>query len=70
MKLVNYIGIITVCVIFACTGLSACGSADKIEASITGYSDNCIEGVMYYQFRNGASVAYNTDGTIKTCVNK
>jgi len=47
--------------------LTACGWADKMEATATGYSDNCVKGVMYYQFRNGATVAYNTDGTIKLC---
>ncbi len=47
--------------------LTSCGYGDKIEATVTGYSDNCIDGVMYYQFRNGASVAYDIDGNIKQC---
>ena len=54
-------------VIAATLTLSGCGWVDKQEATWTGYSDNCIDGVMYYQFRNGASVAYNADGSVKTC---
>jgi uncharacterized protein YceK len=47
--------------------LAGCGTADKFEAKIKGYSEKCIDNVMYFQFASGATVAYNTDGSIKTC---
>lgn len=47
--------------------ISGCGTADKIEAKITGYSKKCIDNVVYLQFASGATVAYNVDGSIKTC---
>lgn len=36
-------------------------------AKVTGYTKQCVGGVVYYQFTSGSSVAYNTDGTIKLC---
>lgn len=54
-------------VLAAAITVSGCGMMDRTEATLTGYSDHCIDGVMYYQFRNGATVAYNKNGTIKTC---
>jgi hypothetical protein len=47
--------------------LSGCGQGAKIAAKITGYSMHCIDAVEYIQFTNGATVKYNTDGTISTC---
>lgn len=47
--------------------LSGCGAADKANAGITGFTRKCIDKVMYYQFISGATVAYNTDGTVKAC---
>lgn len=47
--------------------LSGCGVGDKIEAGLTGSSRHCEGGVEYIQFARGASVMYNTDGSIKTC---
>lgn len=47
--------------------LVGCGAADVATATITGYSTHCIDNVRYVQFRNGASVMYNSDGTIQTC---
>jgi len=47
--------------------LSGCGVGASIDASVTGESYHCVEGVKYVQFRNGASVMYNPDGTVKTC---
>ena len=47
--------------------LTGCGSADKLEAKFTGYSTKCINGVEYLQFASGATVKYNTDGTISLC---
>lgn len=50
--------------------LSGCGQIGKINAKLTGYDKSCIDGVVYLQFASGATVAYNTDGTIKTCGSK
>ncbi len=47
--------------------LTGCGIGDKIEANFTGSSEHCIGGVEYLQFARGATVAYNTDGSIKLC---
>ena len=48
--------------------LSGCGKADRLAASWTGSaSKSCEDGVLYYQFTSGASVAYNKDGTVKLC---
>jgi len=44
-----------------------CGKLSRIEAGLTGYSKECVSGVLYYQFTSGAVVAYNPDGTIKRC---
>lgn len=56
--------------IVLCFGLSAmsgCGVAQQGEAAMTGYANVCVDGVNYIQFRNGASVKYNVDGSIQTC---
>lgn len=47
--------------------LSGCGWLGRGEAYITGYDISCIDGVVYYQFASGVTVAYNKDGGIKTC---
>jgi hypothetical protein len=47
--------------------MCGCGTADKMRAKVTGNSKQCIDNVLYIQFPSGASVAYNTDGTIKVC---
>lgn len=47
--------------------LSGCGWLERFDATATGYSRQCIDGVEYLQFASGASVAYTTDGRIKTC---
>jgi len=48
-------------------GVAGCGGFKRVEASITGYSFVCVEQVQYIQFASGVTVAYNTDGTVKTC---
>jgi len=54
--------------IIATFSLIGCGQIDKEMAKITGKgSSTCYKGVEYVQFTSGASVAYNTDGTIKLC---
>lgn len=48
--------------------LSSCGWFDRKLASVTGGGTaSCFRGVVYVQFTSGASVAYNTDGTIMLC---
>jgi hypothetical protein len=47
--------------------LTACGVVDRGTASLTGYSEHCIDNVEYIQFLNGATVKYNPDGSIATC---
>ena len=47
--------------------LTSCGKKDEIEASVTGYTKKCVDGVEYILFASGATVAYNKDGSIRTC---
>jgi len=45
--------------------LSSCGVVERMFAGVTGGGTaTCFRGVTYVQFTSGASVAYNTDGTI------
>lgn len=53
--------------IVAVSMLSGCGWFSREAAKLTGYSKECVDGVMYYQFASGVTVAYNKDGSIKTC---
>jgi hypothetical protein len=56
------------CVALLASILSGCGWFDrKIAAATGGPSKTCVDGVLYLQFTSGASVAYNPDGTVKTC---
>ena len=47
--------------------LAGCGKVERMVAGYTGWSSICVEGVEYLQFTSGATVAYNTDGSIKKC---
>jgi hypothetical protein len=48
--------------------LSGCGRFERWWAGTTGNAiETCEGGVAYYQFTSGATVAYNPNGTIKTC---
>lgn len=48
--------------------LSGCGALDRFGAYLTGNaSEECMNGVRYYQFTSGASVAYNEDGSVVKC---
>jgi len=52
-------------VLLAVTG---CGAVDRLFVAVSGNAtETCYDGVMYLQFTSGASVAYNTDGTVKAC---
>jgi len=46
---------------------SGCDGCSRNVANWRGHSTMCVDGVVYIQFASGASVGYNTDGTIKTC---
>lgn len=55
-------------ILVICILVTGCGKADRWVAGMTGgASKACVDGVEYLQFTSGATVAYNTDGTIKTC---
>ncbi len=56
-----------VVLILALAMLTGCGQIERNVATWTGYSKICVDGVEYIQFTSGATVAYNRDGTIKTC---
>lgn len=47
--------------------LSGCGNLNRAAANLTGNSSSCVGGVEYLQFPSGVTVAYNPDGTVKTC---
>lgn len=51
----------------ACIVLAGCGGVGHLEASLTGYSESCVDGVAYLQFASGVTVKYNRDGTVVTC---
>lgn len=57
----------TLIVILLCLSLTACGWFDRAEATLTGYSEHCIDGVEYIQFRNGATVKHLPSGEVSTC---
>lgn len=47
--------------------LSACGAADRGIATMSGYSQTCIKGVVYYQFTSGAAIGVDQAGRVLTC---
>ncbi len=48
--------------------LSGCGRFDRFVVSLTGDAvETCHDGVTYLQFTSGATVKYNTDGTVAKC---
>lgn len=48
--------------------MSGCGWFDrKITANLTGYAEDCVDGVLYLQFPSGVTVKYNKDGTVAKC---
>jgi len=54
-------------ILVALLGLAGCGEMSRGVAKFTGYSEECVDGVLYLQFTSGATVKYNRDGTIATC---
>ena len=55
-------------IIFIITiNLFGCGWFDRVVATATGNSEVCINHVKYIQFTSGASVKYNSDGSIAQC---
>ena len=50
---------------------SGCGAIDRLAANVTGDgSETCHDGVIYLQFTSGATVKYETNGSIATCVKR
>lgn len=47
--------------------LSGCGVWERFFGSITGFSEICARGVVYYQFTSGAAPAYTADGKLVRC---
>jgi hypothetical protein len=47
--------------------VGGCGAMQRAEAKWTGEAVQCVDGVNYIQFTSGASVKYNTNGTISLC---
>jgi uncharacterized protein YceK len=48
--------------------LSGCGVVERFFAGVTGGGTaTCFRGVTYVQFTSGASVAYNTNGSVMLC---
>jgi hypothetical protein len=48
--------------------MSGCGWFDrKVAAAFGGAAKSCVDGVLYLQFTSGASVAYNRDGSVRSC---
>ena len=48
--------------------LAGCGKVDRMVAGWTGdATSTCKHGVEYLQFTSGATIAYNPDGSVRTC---
>lgn len=58
----------TILILLATAMLTGCGWFDRKMAAVTGdATKTCVDGVLYLQFTSGATVAYTTDGKVKTC---
>lgn len=58
--------------IYLAMALSLSGCAQcfrEVELQATGWAEVCVNGVTYYQFKSGAFVGYNKDGSVKVCKN-
>lgn len=53
--------------IAAIVSLTACGAADRMGASITGFAKSCVDGVTYLQFASGAAVQVDQNGKPVAC---
>ena len=53
--------------VLAVLGLSGCGVAHNVDANVTGYSEQCIKGVMYLDVGTGVTPELKPDGTVQTC---
>lgn len=47
--------------------LSGCGSVERMNAKMIGYSKMCIDGVSYIQFTSGATVQVDQLGKPISC---
>jgi len=60
--------ILLLLITLSASNLIGCGKIQKTMSSISGDgTEICQGGVLYLQFTSGVSVAYNPNGTIKTC---
>lgn len=46
---------------------SGCGQIGRMEAQVTGYSKQCVDGVIYLQFASGVTTQVKPDGLPVTC---
>lgn len=47
--------------------LAGCGSIERSTATWTGYSEMCVDGVVYIQFTSGATVKVDPSGKPVAC---
>ena len=47
--------------------LAGCGSIERSTAKWTGYSEMCVDGVVYIQFTSGATVKVDRNGKPVAC---
>jgi hypothetical protein len=51
--------------------LAGCGCASSVKRMVTGEpSEVCVNGVLYYQFVDGASPALDEEGKVLNCANE
>ncbi len=55
-------------IVLVVLALSGCGFYDRyVTANVTGFARSCVEGVTYYQFPSGVTVAYDQQGRVRPC---
>lgn len=47
--------------------LAGCGAIERSTAKWTGYSEMCVDGVVYIQFTSGATVKVDRNGKPVPC---
>lgn len=65
LKRLRVIWIIIVCVLILM--FTGCGRYERAVAAATGYSEICVDGVVYLQFTSGATAKLNRDGSVVNC---
>ncbi len=54
-------------IVTALLTLTGCGVLDRGWAYLSGYSEGCIDGVVYIQFPSGVTVKYDQTGNVQKC---